>query len=191
MSRLALIGGVCLLGWVLLSSRSATALPDGSKPVPTETSYDWVRQEPEVDGVVELLDRSGAELGRYFLRNGQLYEPADGKNLGSLRLTRHLYAVDPGFDLGVWGGYWAGERDASQSAYQVGLRYSPLRLGYGLVSPDAIVSRDLFGIGASIYPPERYFGREWHHLGLGVWFAAPLVGGDPNWVAGLSFSTRE
>jgi hypothetical protein len=106
-------------------------------------------------------------------------------------LKRSYYFADPGLDIGTWAGYWSRpSRDPeTDRSWQAGIRISPVRLCYDVLSPDAVLSSDAIGLGVSTYLPSS-FGPVWDQFGLGIWYMAPFHGGGSGWAAGLSFSSR-
>ncbi len=75
-----------------------------------------------------------------------------------------------------------------QRAAQLGARFSPCRLAFGVLSPDLVATNDAVGLGISLYPPSRAVGSTWAHFGLGAWYMAPWDGGRPGTVFGVSTS---
>lgn len=107
-----------------------------------------------------------------------------------LSVTPDYYAYDRVNDFGTFAGYRPSARQTDDDTFEVGIRYSPIRLLYGTIAPDALLSRDSAGVGLSFYPPEQYVGTFFHHLGLEFGYMASLSGNSgPGYVVGLSFST--
>lgn len=140
---------------------------------------------------IDVLDAEGHRAGRLVFDDGRLYVPKDG----SLRavVTSDLYLIDPGWDLGTFGGY----RDDSSITVDrlaVGLRVSPCRLLYGTTAPDLVLAKDWAGAGASFYLPSQLVGATASHIGVGAWYGVPFSDGADSggaaWCYGLSFSTR-
>lgn len=186
-----------LVGFLLLALVVATvwmhgnpeALPDGSTPVATSTKLHFLSAEGDVDGVFTIKDADGTVRDRYYLLDGQLYEPPGESNRDRGSLVEHLDFITARWDLGTWAAYFKAA-DGDTSRFQPGLRWSPVRVGFNLVALDAVVSSEVAGLGASLYPPRR-LGRWWAHWGLGAWYVAPFDGGGPGLCVGLSFSTRD
>ena len=179
-----------VLTFFMISTPPAS-LPSGAEPVKTGYDLDWIRMGQELDGTLVVRDHAGAELGRYFLLDGLVYQDPGARQGVELELTRSRYLLDPATDLGVWAGYSLGPvNEQDPERFQAGIRYSPIRLGYGVVALDAVASHDLGGLGISVFPPTEYFGPKWRRLGLGAWYCAPWNGGDSGLVVGLSFSSR-
>lgn len=183
---------VVLLGLVLLTlfmmSAPVAPLPSGATPVETKHAFELFRTRDEIDGMVTIQDRAGAPLGQYYLSGSQLYQDPGLEQPAKLTLTRVRYLIDPALDLGAFA---AGSAIQGQDRFQAGLRVSPVRLGYGLVAIDAVVSQDQVGLGASVYPPPDYFGPAWRHIGVGAWYCLPFDQDlEPGLALGISFSTR-
>lgn len=132
----------------------------------------------------------------YVLDDGHLYhagEPprADDPEAITASVAPDYYLADPTkLDLGAWAGYNTRGSDVRGGRFQAGARYSPVRLLYGIIAPDLVVSEDVAGAGVSVYPPERLVGRYLGHVGVGGWYVAPFAGGDAGWMFGLTFSTH-
>ncbi len=116
-----------------------------------------------------------------------MYLPVDAKPDVTIDVIRHEYLYDPGFDIGTFGGYAV---SGTVPRFQVGLRYSPVRLSWGILAPDVVASQTAAGVGLSVYPPSTYFGRWWDHFGLGGWYVAPYDGSHGAVVVGLAFSSH-
>lgn len=174
---------------MLLKSTPAPALSDGSKPVPTDTEFHVAAPDNRVDGEIVVADRTGRELGRWYLDRGRVYDPKGSESSTGVTVSvvRHEYLYDPGFDIGAFAGYAKG---GDLTHFQPGVRLSPVRLLWGTTAPDIVATQQGAGAGVSFYPPAEYFGRWWNHVGVGGWYVAPYTGGDPSLVIGLSFSTR-
>jgi len=195
MQKIAVIA-LIIVAVVLVSSvdpHMADA-PRGATKVDTDSDWRLIRTEDEVDSRVVLRDRAGAVVGEYLVRDGNLYTPQGRENAVEATVIRERYALDPGWDVGAWAGWCtqAPERDDSDGdRLQAGIRFSPLRLGAGVVALDAVISPDVAGAGASVYLPPSYFGRFWRHTGIGAWYVVPYDGdAEPGLAVGLSFSTR-
>lgn len=190
-----LLAGVIAL--TLWFNTPAPALPDGSTAAPTSSHFHLLRTGTEVDAVLRLRDPAGAAVGTWYLDRGGVFQPPEltgGNALVGPKLTldveRHWYFLDPGFDVGTWSAYNP-HATGDVSGFQAGLRLSPLRLAYGTVAADAIISAEGAGAGLSVYPPSLRLGSWWRHWGLGTWYFAPFDGSSAGWVVGLSFTTRD
>lgn len=123
----------------------------------------------------------------------QAERPAAEKWNYTYRLNR--YTIDYTDDVGAWVGFRVAKSDGSEPdrsrevGLDVGLRYSPVRLAYGVVSPDILASPRQAGIGISIYPPTSTVHPALQHFGVGVAYLADYHGGA-GWSPYLSLSTR-
>jgi hypothetical protein len=158
---------------------------DGKKAVEQKTEMSMYRLGEEVDGELQVKDRETGRVGRYLVRDNQLYiaDEATEKQFESA-LTRNYYAFDWGFDIGAWSG------PAVHTRLDAGVRYSPARLLYGTIAPDVLLSGHSYGLGMSLYPPPQYAGRYWRHLGVGVGRLTDFGDGAIYNTFYLSFSTR-
>ena len=180
------------------AQRAPPMLADGATPVPTETKYYAFRgsSEPAVDADYRVLDGTGRLLVGLRVLDGEVYV-APGSLSTGVTVTGHKSAffVDQGGagslpDLGTLVG--AGSSDFGDGHLHVGIRYSPIRLVYGLIAPDVTLTTDAVGAGVSVYPPVSAVGPEWHKLGIGVWYGVPFKGGGAaGWFGGLSYSIRK
>lgn len=183
---------------------------NGLDPVKqNEPHFHLLRHEKDGDGTLEIKSNLDGRLGTLVLDRGKLFEPSAVKlepptSLSGVELdtwkktheswyttsfTPDYYLVESTFDLGCFGAYRPSGRGHDQS-FEVGFRYSPVRLLYGTVAADALLTRDAAGLGISIYPPEAYVGAKWHHVGIQLGWVASFAGDSPDgWLAGLSFTT--
>jgi hypothetical protein len=145
-----------------------------------------------------ITDGASNRSGSFVLYGGRLFEdPLDPSSLRAT-FTPDYYFVDTdpdqGLDLGTWAAYRPGSTEDT-SGFQVGIRYSPVRLAWGTLSTDLVASADVVGAGFSLYPPPQFVGGWWRHIGLGAWYTVPF-GDDTDrstseWCYGLSFTTRD
>lgn len=163
----------------------------GADPVPTSVNQNFVAPKEKADGQLTIHDALGHVVhasvarGRVWQTKEQRLE-ADGASL-KLEYQRDVHFIDPyPFDFGTVAGY-AGLSGADR--FQVGLRWSPVRLLNGTLAPDAIVTKDAVGLGVSAYLPPEYF--PWaSHWGLEVGRLVPTHHGTkPENFIGVAFST--
>lgn len=144
------------------------------------------------DASIEVYDRTGSRLGSLLRDGSRLYDPKDGSVVTVE--TPHLNFVDiTRLDIGTFAAYQTGARGSSDDTFGVGVRYSPVRLAFGIAAPDVVVTKDRAGLGLSLYAPESLVGYTASHIGIGAWYTAPFGGRDaaaPGWCLGLSFSIR-
>jgi hypothetical protein len=149
---------------------------DGQKVIPTEVRTHIERKQKEIDGRLAIEHKpSGDKLTLDYYDNMFLYHdnttdfPKDknGNDIWKVTPIKDEYLVDWGTDLGVYSGFIDGAKDQKISSFDVGLRYSPVRIFYGLLSPDALLSKQAFGLGISIYPSPSTWTKELRHVGFG------------------------
>lgn len=193
-----LIGGVVLMTFWF--STPAPSLPDGSKAVPASTEFHAARTGQQADAEVVAKDHgSGAVLGRWWLRDGELYEPAAPESGDQpirsvdLSIVRHRYLGLAVFDLGTFASFTNADLDPDDpDHFQIGIRASPYRVLYGTTALDGVLTRDGIGAGISFYPPASRVGQWWAHWGVGTWYVLPTDSrGESGWCFGLAFSTRD
>lgn len=86
-------------------------------------------------------------------------------------LERQAYLLDYQWDIGAWMALRLARR-GEESALDVGIRASPGRLLYGVVSPDFLVSPYMAGAGVSLYLPDTVRAGTLNRLGVGAaWLA--------------------
>ncbi len=190
--------GAALLAFTVLTVWFNHPAPstNGLQPV-SETGADFhlLRHRGDGDGTLTVT-AAPSDLGhsaRFVLDDGRLYWPDDETPDAGLSATvrpSYYFADSTKLDLGAWGAYNVRGRDSTGGRFQAGLRYSPVRLFYGIAAPDIVASEDVIGIGVSLYLPPRLVGRYIGHVGIGGWYAAPFDGGDEAWMYGLTFSTH-
>jgi len=158
--------------------------------------FHLMRGTGDGDGTFDIVvpGEMDSRTGSFVLYDGRLWEDAKRPHTIKATFTPDFYFVDPGLDLGTIAAYRPGSTDDT-SAFQVGIRYSPVRFAWGTVSTDIIVTGDVAGGGFSLFPPPRILGGFWQHLGLGAWYTVPFgddTGDDSSqWCYGMSFSTRD
>jgi hypothetical protein len=170
--------------------------------------YHFYRGSDDADGSLEVPNNPTDLHSDFVMLNGKLFQDPDQRTALAkagvhATYTSDYYFIDPGprstYDFGTWAGYYGGGMDSGLSRFQVGLRYSPFRIGLVAadVAPDLVVSKDVAGAGLSVYPASRFAGSFWRHIGLGAWYVIPTRSGtgdtqpSPGWVYGFAFSTRD
>jgi hypothetical protein len=159
---------------------------------PTKTQVHLIRKQDEVDGSLSITHvPSGDKFETDFYDKNHYEKPEQaGSPLWKRELSRDLYIIDPGIDLGTYGGVVTGGLRDDEDRMHVGLRFSPVRLLFGTTAPDLLVGPTEAGVGLSIYPPKGRFGDFWSHLGVGVGRTWTYDHGDQDNLVYLSFSTR-
>jgi hypothetical protein len=170
--------------------------------VPTENTWIGTRShddKPESDFDIQSPD--GDHFGLSIYAGGVPYQErvqAESGKSGdkpgwSYKWTVHRYPIDYDTDLGAWAGFRVASTDGNkpegETGLDIGLRYSPIRLGYGVVSPDILISPRQAGLGISVYPPAQTVRYPFNKLGLGLGYLADYDGGT-GWSPYLSLSTR-
>lgn len=201
------VGGVLLT--TLLFSHPASSTNGLDRVKQNFSRFHSIRGDTDGDGTLEIKSTFDGRTGTLVLDRSQLYEPSTIKPVAPTQLsgvelddwnkahepwyttsfTPDYYLIERTFDLGCFAAYRPRGRGHDQS-FEVGLRYSPVRLLYGTVAPDALITEDAAGLGLSIYPPAAYVGPRWHHVGIELGWVASFAGSSPDgWVAGISFTT--
>lgn len=190
--------GITVIGALLwLVSTHSSPAPQLKGAIPAkERESDWhlIRGKSQIDAEVDVTLRTPDDqyvTGKLLQYKGNLYVRGDSDI--QLGVTRHIYAIEPGLDIGAVGGYRGSFRGTAGDAFTVGLRASPVRLFNGLLAPDAVIAKDWVGAGVSVYAPAGVLSPTWRHIGVGLWYGIPTGGvdyGPPGWTVGLSFSTR-
>lgn len=192
MTRLLVLGVAAWFAWTLVAGLL--------QPAPTITGKDAVHYEPteyhlwrapeDADGVFSLYDRATGRLAaEYPVADGVLHEAPKQRDAFPFAAT---YA--PSAYLGRWrfdAGGWAAATVAGSAGVhlETGVRVSPCRLAYGSIAPDLVLSDRAAGVGVSLFPPVRWVGEPWNHVGVGAWYLAPLGGsGRPGGALGLSLA---
>ncbi len=169
----------------------------------TDTRY--YDDKPESD--LEIKSPDGDSFGLSIYAGGMPYQnkqQAESNRSGdkkwSYKWTVHRYPFDFDTDLGAWAGFRvanngtdesfsSGDSDDSGSGFDIGIRYSPVRFAYGVVSPDFLISTKQAGLGVSCYAPAQTVSYPYNKLGLGLGYLADYNGGS-GWMPYLSLSTR-
>lgn len=181
---LVLLAG--FVGFVLWNTGPVQTV-NGQNVVPTKTNYDWWRSEGEADASFDVYSDSDVFLASFNIVDNRLYQSPEQEQAGRIKIkaTHNFFGGDPGFDLGALAAYHKG---MESDRFQVGVRYSPLRLGFNAIATDFVITEDTAGVGLSFYLPSK--GKWYSKFGLGAWYLAPFAHGDPAFAYGLSFSTK-
>lgn len=182
---------LAIIAWTIYSSYAQPPPTiEGKTPIPTKpTAYHGWKESTDGVGTVEATNSStGERLGLYVLGDdGLLHQTDEQAQHSPINLT-----YQPDVYLGKWnfdvGPILVGSSVPDTPAVQAGLRFSPCRLGYGWFAPDLAATNDTFGVGGSLYLPERTAGPVWSRIGAGAWYMAPWRGGSPGFAFGLSAS---
>jgi hypothetical protein len=173
------------------------------KLVPTENTWTDTRyhdDKPESD--IEVKSPNGDSFGLSLYAGGVPFQnkqqaeanrsAADGKKW-TYKWVVHRYPIDFDTDIGAWAGFRVaspeGNKPEGETGFDIGLRYSPVRLGYGVISPDLLVSPRQAGIGVSVYAPAQSVSYPYNKIGIGLGYLADYDGGS-GWTPYASLSTR-
>jgi hypothetical protein len=175
------------IGFVLWTLYSANVQPgssvDGKEPIPYNPTHlgGW-KGPSDGEGLLVIRNRAGDPVAEYVLGDdGVLHQDPEQRKSGlyQAEFTPDEYLVRRTFDIGAWAAY--------DTEPRLGIRYSPVRLFYGLAAPDIVASESAVGLGISLFPPKRSVGF-WHHFGAGVWLTHDLDRGINAVSFGLSSS---
>lgn len=158
---------------------------------PTDNTYIGIRNyDDHPEGTVEITAPSGDSWGLSLYAGGLPYQAKgqDGTSKWTYKYTVHRYPVDYDTDLGAWAGARLQPKE-HESGFDIGLRYSPVRLCYGILAPDVLASPRQAGLGVSAYPPAQSVGHNWQHVGVGLGYVVDYSGGH-GWIPYFSLSTR-
>ncbi len=176
--------------------------PDKGTQVPliaTANDYLGTRyDDSKPDGVLEVHSPTGSAWSVSVYDGGLLYEERaqrDAKDGWTYNYAAKRYLQDFRTDLGAYTGFRVAKDqggnggDDAGVGVDVGLRYSPVRYLYGVVSPDLLASPYQLGLGVSFYAPSQTVSPFFQHLGLGLGYCADYHGGT-GWFPYFSLSTR-
>lgn len=161
---------------------------------PTDDTYLGVRSHDDrPEGTIQVSTPAGDTWSLSLYAGGVPYQERgqeSSKSGWSYKYTVHRYPIDFDHDFGAWAGFRVGKTDTSDTnGLDMGIRYSPVRFVYGVVSPDLLVSPRQIGVGASAYLPAQTVNHHFQHFGVGVGYMADYHGGS-GWMPYLSLSTR-
>lgn len=203
--RAEIVGLVLLLtvlaAMVYFGTRgSISPVITGYKPVPSTTKLLVIKTSTDADAVTTVTNVSDPSHTLHLARKawgGLEAKPEDlaatlpdGRKVWQIKDEVTYGLFEPGLDIGGFAGYarWSNGATPSRSAFQTGLRVSPLRSLYGTVSfPDFLFTSQAIGYGISLYSPAAWAGDTLSHIGLGYGRLYAFHGGQAN-LAYLSFS---
>jgi hypothetical protein len=163
-------------------------VPDDATEIPKKVELHGVRQAQAADETLDLFDReTGESRGTLYRRSDVMWEPKSPINADRVKWTEHRYIFEFVTDAGPWAAAYLGSGNTSR--FQRGLRVSPARIGFGVVSPDIVIGEEAAGVGVSLYPRTDLLSPFWHHVGVGGWYVVPYDRDvDPGVCVGLSLS---
>jgi hypothetical protein len=144
------------------------------------------------DGNLEVFSPTGSAWNLSVYDGGLLYQERkqrDAKDGWSYKYTVNRYFRDYKTDLGAWAGLRAASDTGGESGIDLGIRYSPVRYFYGVVSPDLLVSTHQAGLGVSFYTPSQTVAPLLQQIGIGVGYCADYHGSS-GWTPYISLSSH-
>jgi len=143
----------------------------------------------KADVYTEFTSRkSGERLGIGLYDGGRVMRIRD-EDAPLWEYTSNRYTAL--WDASYWDvGAWVGARPAADPPADIGIRLSPVRTLYGVLSPDLLIGSRSSGVGASAYVPPGWIPRSWDRFGLGVGYLVDYGGDGSGWSPYLSLSTR-
>ncbi len=197
--RLSLGALVLFLGATWWFGTHGGDSPDitGTVAVPTKVELHLVKRSTDADATTVITRLSDGEQLHLYRKHfgGIRADPKDidkmdanGKRVWAVTDTSHYGLLDPGFDLGTFAGYTHWHQRHRLSEFQVGIRVSPLRLLYGTLAIDGLITGQGAGFGFSAYLPPSLVGEDFAHLGVGVGRLYAFQHGQVGNTAYLSFS---
>lgn len=133
---------------------------------------------------------SGNTWGISLYDDGVFQDPKQSTNSSfKYEYTVHYKPLEIGVDLGWWGGIQASSgEEESKRAVDMGIRFSPARLIYGVLAPDLLIGTQNAGIGCSAYLPTGVGKGIWKKIGIGgAWMGGYHGGGG--WMPYASITT--
>jgi hypothetical protein len=182
-----------LLGFTLWGNTQPAPSEDGMTVVKQKARLQWDSQTSggmdKADVYTEFTsNKSGERLGVGLFDGGRELRIRD-EDVGNwtYESARYTFLWDTStLDIGAW---VAARPDADPPA-DIGIRLSPVRTLYGLLSPDLLVGSRSAGVGASIYVPPGWIPRSWDRFGLGLGYLVDYGGDGSGWAPYVSLSTR-
>lgn len=169
--------------------------------LPTSATWEGIRtNDNKPEGTLVVTAPSGDLFSLSLYDGGVPYQEREQRDRNAELTTPwkyeyivHRYPADYDLDLGVWAGFRLSRSDSEESnrsdAFDIGLRFSPVRYAYGIIAPDLLISPNQAGVGVSFYAPTQTVSPLWQHLGIGFGYVADYHGGA-GWCPYLSLSTR-
>ena len=159
----------------------------------TDNSYLGLRNDDDrPDGTLEVFSPTGASWSTSVYDGGVLYQERaqrDAKDGWTYKYTVKRYASDWRPDPGAWAGIRAADDTNGESGIDIGIRYSPVRYFYGVVSPDILVSTHQAGLGISFYTPSQTVHPLLQKFGIGLGYCADYHGSS-GWTPYISLSSH-
>jgi hypothetical protein len=170
---------VLVTTWYFGSQGGVSPDITGTVAVPTSVKLVLLKTSKDADAVTTITHFGDDQHQLHLYRThwgGMRAKPEDlnavdpkGNKIWTVKDEVVYGLANPVFDVGSFAGFAKWHDRDSPRAFQTGLRLSPLRLLYGTVSlPDALISNEAIGLGASVYPPPAWAGDTWSHIGAGI-----------------------
>jgi len=196
-------------GFLFLAGLAKGNMPTKEDQValePTSSTYLGSRYyDDRPEASLSVWSPSGDRWDCSLYPDGLLYEPkgqgtatgkpgdppgeAEGSKPWRYELKVHRYPFDWSTDLGAWGGFHT-DPESESGKLDIGFRYSPIRIAYGVIAPDILVSPNQAGLGGSLYMPAQTTHGIWRHMGVGLGYTVEFDGGQSGWVPYVALSTR-
>lgn len=162
-----------------------------------ETTWTGIRAKGDKpDATITVQTSDGLTWTFYRYPGGLQYEDkpqlARQSREQVVQYTIHRYPIDWHTDLGLWVGFRVRETTTDNPKGDVGLdaglRISPVRLAWGTIAPDVLISPRQIGVGCSVYPLAQSVPPFYQKFGVGLAYLADYRGGS-GWSPYLSLST--
>jgi hypothetical protein len=166
---------------------------EGKDPIKEDPpSLHFYKTSKDAVGTLTIKDKNTNNvLGKYVMDGRSVLYDSDLNQDVIASFKSDYYMVDwTELDYGAIAAVAYG---ANTHTIQPGLRVSPVRLLYGTMAADAVLTQDFLGIGASFYMPAKYAPTPaLRHLGVGAWYCTTLNSDNDNpaLLLGLTFSTK-
>lgn len=178
------IAVVAVLGGILYCVKHPIPSIGDKVVIPPTNVPALIRKDHGIDGTVAVTHVPSGDSIKADTYLGNLYWTPEDRDAGTWRvkMLRYRYLIDPGLDVGAYGGYCDG--------FETGIRLSPVRLLYGTTALDGLIGSKGAGAGVSVYPMPEYFGPLWRHLGVGYGREYAYDGDSSNNLFYMALSTR-
>ena len=191
LKALPFIAVVAFLLYAIVSSGSPSAKNNHTPIEPTRSTYDQINTyDSKPYGSVTYTYPDGDPWAIHFYRDRvPRYEAGSATAAaGRIEYVRNYAVLDIDHDFGAWiNVYRANDRSAP---FDIGLRYSPARLAWGVVAPDFLLSDEQAGIGLSFYLPDQAVNSIWNRFGVGCGWLTDFNTGDRGYSLYFSLTSR-
>lgn len=182
---------LALLGFTLWGNTQQPPRQADMELVETKATLQWQGRDDDgkakPDAFYTFTSRkSGERLGLGLYDGRELWIRNEDAELWEYEARRYTFLWDQTWDFGAW----VGARPGFDPGYDLGVRISPVRTLYGVLSPDLLIGSRSAGLGASVYVPPGWIPRSWDRFGLGIGYLFDYSGDYDGWSPYLSLSTR-